>query len=84
MEEVEHLEDLKEGEFVYLIKKDGKTELVVRLEMEELELKGRYAISQYPLSGSLKYISNKDWDEKYLRKYRVSGESSWYKEYEEI
>jgi hypothetical protein len=84
MKEVEYLEDLKEGDFVYLITKNGNKELVFRLDMEEPELKGRYAISQYPISGNLRYISDKDWDEKYLRKYRISGGSSWCKEFEEI
>jgi len=84
MKEVEHLEDLKEGEFVYLITKDGKEDFVFKVDSEEPELKGIFAISQYPSSGSLRFISDKDWEEKYLHKYRISGESSYCKEYKEI
>ena len=84
MREVKYLEDLEEGDFVYLITKDGNRELVFRLDMEVPELKGRFAISQYPKSGNLRLISDKDWNEKYLHRYRISGESSWGKEYKEI
>ena len=84
MRKVEYLEDLKEGEFVYLIRKDGYKEIVVKIDSDELGFKGRFAISQYPTSGSVVYISNKDWERNYLHKYVVSGESSWGKEYTEI
>jgi hypothetical protein len=84
MKEVEYLEDLKVGELVYLIGKDGKTKIVVRLDSDISGLKGRYVKSQYPISGQLEYISDKDWDNLYHKKYRISGESSWYKEYKEI
>ncbi|MCJ7570345.1 MAG: hypothetical protein MUO82_00485 [Candidatus Thermoplasmatota archaeon] len=83
MKEVEYLDELKEGEMVYLIKKDGKKEILLKLESIEPELKGVYVKSQYPNSGNLEYLSNKDWNEKYLRKFIVSGESFWGKEYKE-
>ncbi len=84
MKEVEFLEELEVGDFVLLKDKDGNNAIVVKLDTEESELKGRIVKSQYPNSGNLEYLSERDWNERFFHKYKVSGSCDWGKEYTEI
>jgi hypothetical protein len=84
MEEVEYLEDIEVGEFVLLKNKNGDKFIVVKLDSDESEIKGRYVKTQYPYSGSREFLSQRDWDNNYHHKFKVSGSCDWGKEYSEI
>jgi hypothetical protein len=84
MEKVEYLQDLEVGEFVLLKNRKGDRYIVVKLDSDESEIKGRYVKTQYPYSGSAEFLSQKDWDNYYYQKFKVSGSCDWGKEYSEI